>query len=343
MKKAFDQYRWITGSTRAGGTVWEGPDHFLFIETQAFIARVSESYRRIDFRNVQAISIAKTQHRLWYNVVGVLLLGLGGWISATAVSDDNSALHFFGFLFGVPGLIVLAANWIKGPTVRAKVLTAVQVMTVRGIKRQKAALKLVSRAAELCMIHQGELPKTAQEPSGATPAVAIPLQGTKTKLPFAGSKSVTSASVALIAAGGLQGLDSISSITAVTVISGVMITIAGMLCIAGLGRNRDRALPSAILGSLWTGVFLTTAVGIGMYILLNVSHFQTIGEVGSSARVFSGFDIQSFDEMAKIGYPEWPRVATAMVVSGVILIFCGLIALPAAIRARRLFHGHPSA
>ena len=319
--------------------MWEGPDHFLFIETQAFVARVSESYRRIDFRNVQAVSITRTQHRIWYNVVGVLLLALGVWSSVTAQTDNSPGLHVFGLLFGVPGLIVILANLLKGPTVRAKILTAVQVLTVKGIKRQKAAQKLATRAAELCMIHQGGLPRTTSETNSFSHVGSVPLQGVKVKLPFAGSRSVIAAALAMIASGVLLILDGVTPLPAVTLLNCLAIMLAGMLCIAGLGRNRDRAMPPAILGSLWTGVFMTVAVGIGLYILLNITHIRTLAEDGNGARVFSGFDMQSFSEMAKVGFPEWPGVAIAMIVSGIVLSLCGLIALPAAITAKRLFQG----
>ena len=60
MKKAFGDYKHLAGKGRAG-SLWEGPDHLLYIESAGVFLAFSESYKRIDFGKIQAISIARTR------------------------------------------------------------------------------------------------------------------------------------------------------------------------------------------------------------------------------------------------------------------------------------------
>ena len=82
MKKAFDDYTWLAGRAGTRGSLWQGPDHLLVVEGKGFVFPYREVYRRIDYKNIQALMLTRTMRFVWLGVLYVLLLGLllAGWL-----------------------------------------------------------------------------------------------------------------------------------------------------------------------------------------------------------------------------------------------------------------------
>jgi hypothetical protein len=330
MKKAFDGYTWIAGKPRAGGTVWEGTDHFLFIENKPTFLSISEVYRRLDFRNVQAVSLRRTASRAWLFGVACLLHLLAAFPLVSDPTLDDPASVAILVVFGVPGLILLISQIIRGPSVQANIVTAVQVLSVRGISRQKEAEKFIHRATELCLFHQKDLPPIAAEPV-APVMVTQQLKNSHIKLPFPGSKLVTATGMSLIVAGALVVLEAWVANLALTIVMLLSLALAGTGCIASLGRNRHFQLPLALSSSLWTATFVSALAGLFFYVCY----------VGGSMRV--GLNTNTMLNVSALrhigrnyGFPESVPEGWMIVALGSILLFCGLVALPSALGARRI-------
>jgi hypothetical protein len=79
VKKNFGEYQRAAGRGRYEGSLWFGAEHLLVIENSGFIFPFSESYRRIDYRNIQALTIAKTKRGAILTAFLLAALALLGW------------------------------------------------------------------------------------------------------------------------------------------------------------------------------------------------------------------------------------------------------------------------
>jgi hypothetical protein len=78
MKKQFADYTWLAGNHGGRGSLWQGPDHLLVIEGKGFVLAMSEIYRRLDYKKIQALTLTETRRYVWMG----FLLGLGSLIFA---------------------------------------------------------------------------------------------------------------------------------------------------------------------------------------------------------------------------------------------------------------------
>ena len=159
MKKAFGEYKQLIGRS-----LWEGPDHLLFIEESSFFFTFSEQYRRIDFKNIQAITLTTTTRYLWITIWLVLLLGitLAIYLSNATPSLTEPGTWIALIICGVL-LAVLTVHLVKGKTARMQLQTAVQTLRLKSVRRMKSGHQALARLTELCLLHQGGvLPQTSE-------------------------------------------------------------------------------------------------------------------------------------------------------------------------------------
>lgn len=131
-------------------TLWEGDDHLLYVESN----RMSESYRRFYFRDIQSIVICQTKRtQITSGVLFFLTLVLG--LGAVAAGDVT------GIVIGtLAGLFLLFAfiNLILGPSCLCTIQTAVQTTPVSSLHRVRTARKVLAKIQLKIAAAQTEAP-----------------------------------------------------------------------------------------------------------------------------------------------------------------------------------------
>lgn len=130
--------------------LWLGKDHLLGIETEGY----TEKYKRFYFRDIQAITLRRT-NRMWtvFVVTGSLTLFFG--IIALTM-DAVEGKWIFGILGGICAIPFLL-NLIYGPTCKCELRTAVQTENVPSMSRVRRARKVLNCIRPLIAEAQGQL------------------------------------------------------------------------------------------------------------------------------------------------------------------------------------------
>jgi len=129
--------------------LFQGPDHLLQVSSTGF----SELYKRFYFRDIQAITIRKTDWaNLWTLVFGIFTLGFF-LLGFDATGGGRIALWSFAGFF----LLWLAIHLFLGPACICHVRTAVQVERLPTLRRIKAARKTINRLRPFIVQTQGQL------------------------------------------------------------------------------------------------------------------------------------------------------------------------------------------
>src|SRR5262245_32212706 len=175
--------------------LYQGPDHLLQVSSTGY----SELYKRFYFRDIQAITIRKTDWaNVWTVVFGVLFLGfflLGFDLSGAARTVLWIIAGFF--------VACLALHLMLGPACVCHIRTAVQTERLPTLRRIKAARKTINRIKPFIAEAQGQLsaeelmqrmqPARAMSFERASPGVAAenigvpPVIAPDSNLPAAGA------------------------------------------------------------------------------------------------------------------------------------------------------------
>lgn len=331
MKKAFGDYKLLTKGSRTRGHLWQGPDHLLYVETAGFLTEFTESYKRIDFKNIQAITYAKTRTGIWITVFNLLLLLFFGWLTIEAIMESSPGALFLG-AFAMLTLVALIVHLSRGPTCVCKLQTAVQFLHLKPADRLHKAARFVANMEPLCRAHQdGQVMTPA-------PLVATAVQPLPTdhgiKLPWAGSKLVTWTMTLLVISGALNIADVFIQNMLFFSINCLLSIATYVLVISTLVRTTRFQIPAALKGALWgaAGNFiLSIATGYGLVIWASMSASSNIflnrqqDFVGDpNYAIYKFISDADFD---KLGWIAWLLVSI-----GGIAIFTGLLGLPSALR-----------
>ena len=332
MKKAFDDYRLIAhGGT---GSVWEGPDHLLYIESAGFLLPFSETYKRLDYSKIQTISCGRTGQwtltLLWTGVVGLL-------IAAGVIMNYRETAALVGLgVVGVPVLLIFLLNLAKGPTCVCKVQTAVQVLKLKPLTRLRPTLRAVARIRELCQFHQGGAPVSDEALIQATmsgldrhdlPGAAKP--------PFPGLMLLTVGLPMMVVAGVLIIVQVFVKGTGMLLGAGFVSLIAFILCLSGLARGSKYELPSLLKFSLWGNAVNLALTFVAGYSMIGMASLMQIKNMAENAgkrglRMTSEIDVWdwiSHATLAELGFVGWMVIFT-----GALAILLGLLGMPSALR-----------
>jgi len=142
-------------------SLWLGKDHLLGIDSNGY----GEDYKRFYFRDIQAVTIRKTnRRRLWNWILAIplavcsmfLIVGLVD-VSRRQIQTDD----YWGFLgWGIPFGIVLGlmlTNTLRGPGGVCHLHTAVQTEQLPSLNRVRRARKVLDRLRPLIAAAQGQL------------------------------------------------------------------------------------------------------------------------------------------------------------------------------------------
>lgn len=335
MKKAFGEYTHLAGrGGRSGGSLWQGPDHLLYIESSGFMLPFSETYKRIDFRNIQTISHAPTSRGLWITIWLIVLLGLLVW--GLIGTYDGGMPNPFLLVLTVIVAPLLVLHLIKGQTVVCKVQTAVQVLNLKPLRRLKKARAFVEKLEVLCREHQAGLAPSS--PGDALPpavqAAAAPVhQGgmLHMKQPWVGSR-LAFWSLLLMALTGLAcGADLFIRSLAFFYAAGIVTAAGFALLIASMARLLPRwEVPGSLKFSMWGGVavyVLSFATAYGLFIF---GVMQVTKDSLSKGGFRGDLNAKALNYLAAAGFEELGWAAwLALGLSGAFVLMA-LLGMPAA-------------
>ncbi len=176
MSAATPIYKRLTRSAAGLSTyssLWLAADHLLIVKSTGY----SESYSRIQFKDIKGVFLTRTARRLYWGFVwGMPMLGgLLGVLTTGAGSFPVTSLVFL-----LLGLGAFVWNYLMGPGCKAYILTGVQTAPLPALVRLKKARRALQQIQPLIEAAQVDLvpplppvqtPTTAAQPE-PPPAVA---------------------------------------------------------------------------------------------------------------------------------------------------------------------------
>lgn len=276
MKKSFENYTVLTGNHGRRGSLWKGEDHLLAVEGRGVIFPYSEHYRRVDYKNIQAITHVLTK-RYWIILFALLipmLLLAGG--AALALSTEKAPIAItLGVIF-LPFLGMLTWHMALGKTCVCTLQTAVQNLRLKPLTRINKARQVMSEIQSLCLLHQGPMPtEFADAAFNLQPDYSAP--GTKPL--WQGSAWVMAAGIALVILGA--GLILCGAVIAselwgtqydVLYIDSFLCAVAFICSIAGLAKAMRHQTPEGLMPALWTSLGLEVIAGGAFYVLIMIDN-----------------------------------------------------------------------
>ena len=339
MKKQFAEYRWLAGSHGVGGSLWEGPDHLLVIEGRGFIFAYREIYRRLDYKNIQVISMANTSGHIWATVL-IALVTIGLSLIWLAVFEH------YGLTLGVELLALspfatlawLVLHLIRGGSCQCAIQTAVLFLQLKPLKRRKTAAPVLERLHAAVLRHQGDIPVGVG--LGTMPASTPVLAPVTAPTPFAAppvNKPVWQGSLtaqicmASLLVWGLMFAGKIFVSSGVYFIAQAMVaTIAAMLCTTVLVQTSGfLLLKRSVRPILWLGLVNVILAGVGCFGLFVATMVEKNIEPprGRQALIKIGEIIGSVT-LADGGY-----YCLLFIILGLVAALLGALGLPATMRA----------
>jgi len=341
MKKTFGEYRYIAGSARVRGSVWEGADHLLYIETKGYPAACLESYRRIDYARVQAITYGRTSTWAWNLAWQILVtLACGFMVAQFWLKKEQWPAFFTGELGGSAVLLLpvvllaLIINGFRGPTCVCHIQTAVQSLRLKPVCRVRDAKKLASRIAAACQQHQGGGTVT-QEQLLSIPAFDPGPFALQMKRPFIRTPALIWGFVLLLAGGCLAiaepYVDSLPFF-----IADVIINLSGGTLLVVTRMRNARVMMAGILGSTLKAVTRNFVFGLllsaGLYIYASITISQEMVSRGRAVQIDDEVTLSLLRWLSHASFDEIHVWAAVVMVVGGINVFLALLGLPFAFR-----------
>jgi hypothetical protein len=112
-------------------SLWLGPDHLLQIEKQGH----TEKYHRFYFKDIESVTIRRTNRQRNYGLFFGILLALFLWMLIMVGGGARFVTGGFMVLFAIPFIV----NLVKGPTCVTHLTTAVQSREIHSLRRVRGA------------------------------------------------------------------------------------------------------------------------------------------------------------------------------------------------------------
>ncbi|RBP42604.1 hypothetical protein DES53_106313 [Roseimicrobium gellanilyticum] len=334
MKKQFADYTWLAGNHGSKGSLWQGPDHLLVIEGKGFLLALSEVYRRLDYKNVQALTLTETRRYVWMS----FLLGIGALLFALLTWATWNQEPFIPISLALPaGLlaILLAVHLARGRTCSCTLQTAVQVLRLKPLNRLQTALPVIQRLETLCQQHQQGMPVMTPESLAAAPApssMPTPMgyaSAAGMKPPWSGSGWVLAA--------GLLSVGWAMVLAGELFVSNLLFTVLNMLvggasfimAIVALVRAHLQKVPVGLSGALLGG--LVTHFGTG--VLLAVVGVMSTAKLNKQATPLEILERNQrasedlFNNLAACSFGEAGALGWALLGIAMVLACCGIVQL----------------
>jgi hypothetical protein len=156
-------------------TLWLAADHVLHIYARFGF----EDYKRFYFADIQAITVQKTLGGWVLNLVFGIL---GAFFGISLLWADGLAKIFPGIMT-VALFLGLILNWLRGPTCKTTLQTAVQTEALPSLHRLRTALKVMDRLKALIHRVQGPLNEAVygRQPASSRKTTPVPAARRKTQ------------------------------------------------------------------------------------------------------------------------------------------------------------------
>jgi len=145
---------------------WLGPDHLLVVTMEGY----HERYRRVDYRDIRAVIIRRTNTWLLLLLLGLVLMIVTGILP---LASGDPAGQVMGSIFLVLSLILVVIQLVAGPTCSCRLITAVQRRDLPYLNRWRQASRLleelqseVNRAQHFAPATAAEETEPAADPTG---------------------------------------------------------------------------------------------------------------------------------------------------------------------------------
>ncbi len=324
MVKNFDDYNLLAGNHGMRGSIWQGPDHLLVVEGSGFITPFREQYKRIDYKNVQALTLVPTAKWIWITVLLAIPMGLFFCAAGYGLYTSNEVATVICGTFALVLLAWMIVHLSLGRTCRCAVQTAVQILRLKPLKREKASIKVLQALESICQLHQGEMPDAA---ALATISKSQPTVLTNVKTFWPGSAWVIWAGVCMLTWG--------TALAAEFFVQGPMLTVAGLaagcaafvVTLAALVRVYHHISPASLLVGLWGGFGLQMLAGLGLYIAFIAASMGAQFKKGVGFNETSGFHQISFS-VSDMTMEQTEGLGWIAVGLGAGMILLALIILP---------------
>ncbi len=161
MVRSFGPY--IRAFRKGPCSLWFADDHMLVVEPTTRQLPYDETYRRIMFRDIQAVTLQPTSTFAAVNIIAGILLGI--FLSIVMTSDvfssdiEDSAV--FAIMIGLPLLILLTINLVKGPSCKVRLQTAVLLLDMEIFTRRRSANRVIQQILDRANQAQGGAPGAA--------------------------------------------------------------------------------------------------------------------------------------------------------------------------------------
>ncbi len=328
MKKTFEDYTWLAGSHGSRGSLWQGKDHLLVVEGRGWVLPLSEIYRRVDYANVQALSIAPTSRYMWL----ALAYGLGAILFTLLTVLSWNSEPYLMISLGLPAgllLMLFIVHLMRGPTCACTLQTAVQVLRLRPLNRRRIAAPVMEQLEAICRQHQGAMP--APEALGSMaqaplPPMAAPMAGAKP--PWGGSGWVIGSGIAsliwgLVLAGELfvDGvpyaiMDMLLGVTAFTI---------GLIALVKAWRMQ---VPGPLAVALWGLPVACILAAVGLYAVAVAGMVKhNLSEVVIRGRQNANAD-QLLTALGNFRFEESEGWGLGLVAVAFLIVVAGAVMLP---------------
>lgn len=164
MAKTEKLYRRLTRATpsiASYNSLWLGPDHLLVLNSTGY----NETYRRIQFRDIQAFFTVESERRGTWALVWGVFAGISAFVLLASLITGRAPV--FSAIFTGLGFVALIWNHLLGPGCRVHVITGVQTLRLPSLVRTKKARRVLGKLAPLIEAAQRDL----QVPVTSTPPV----------------------------------------------------------------------------------------------------------------------------------------------------------------------------
>ena len=324
MKKAFDDYTLLAGGSGLKGSLWKGPDHLLVIEAGGFLLPFREIYRRIDYKNIQALTLTETRAYIWKALLITLPLMI---IMAIAISIISSrGFHEAGWALSVAVLtlsVLLAMHLIMGRTCVCTLQTAVLTLRLKPLKRKAKSTAILEELGDLCRHHQGPMPDELPAAAGPSPM----LFGNKPE--WLGSILVRNTLImALLWGVLLVGELFVDNVTWL-ILDIMLLPVVFFMAIPSLVKVSRARSPGSLQVSLWC-LLATTLLGAGVFFGMFFASAVSLEKVKGT------MPADYFYWMSSLSFGEARAGAWFIIGTGVIALFLGLLGLPSSLKRKTL-------
>ncbi|MCB1061697.1 MAG: hypothetical protein KDN20_02110 [Verrucomicrobiae bacterium] len=164
MKKTFGDYRRLAHSALGFSSLWMGEDHLLYVKGSGFLLPYSEEYKRFRYRDIQALTMARTSG-VWLGVVGYLValfvvasIGFGFLFAREPGDVGFLVATLIGPLpLSVLLLALMIRHWMLGPKCLFQIQTELKQESITSVNRVHRARETFAQLEEKIRAAQMDL------------------------------------------------------------------------------------------------------------------------------------------------------------------------------------------